>query len=137
MPETQKRNVFVVDDEQLIAYTLAVILKMSGYASLAFTDPLEALKTSESLTPELLITDVMMPQLNGIELAIKIKAKCPECKVLLFSGTAATADLLNRARNDGHDFGLPGFFCTRLNETNWYERSLEWHEERSIVRSRS
>jgi hypothetical protein len=33
--------------------------------------------------------------------------------------------------------GVPGEFCTSWDETDWYERSLEWHEERSIRRSRS
>ena len=33
--------------------------------------------------------------------------------------------------------GVPGDFCTSVNETNWYERSLEWHEERSTHRSKS
>ena len=33
--------------------------------------------------------------------------------------------------------GMPGSFCTRVNETNWYERSHLWREERSIVQSRS
>jgi hypothetical protein len=33
--------------------------------------------------------------------------------------------------------GLPGCFSTRFNETNWYERSVAWREERSIVPSRS
>jgi hypothetical protein len=35
-----------------------------------------------------------------------------------------------------HTHGMPGSFCTSVDETNWYERSLEWHEERSIRLSR-
>jgi hypothetical protein len=33
--------------------------------------------------------------------------------------------------------GVPGDFCTSVDATNWYERSLEWHEGRSTLRSRS
>ena len=43
---------------------------------------------------------------SGIELAVQLEAFCPDCKVLLFSGQAATADLLQAARADGHDFEL-------------------------------
>ena len=47
-----------------------------------------------------------MPEMNGIEFAIQMKAKYPSCKVLLFSGQTATAYLLDEARNHGHDFPL-------------------------------
>jgi CheY-like chemotaxis protein len=47
-----------------------------------------------------------MPGMNGVELAIQISILCPECKVLLLSGQAATSDLLQKARDDGHDFEL-------------------------------
>jgi CheY-like chemotaxis protein len=56
--------------------------------------------------PALLISDVMMPGMTGIELAIHFRKTRPECRVLLFSGHAATADLLKEARAEGHDFDL-------------------------------
>ena len=98
--------VYVVDDEPVIATTLAAILKANGFEAVSFIDPLEALLAAESNTPQLLITDVMMPQLNGVDLGVQFKAIHPECKVLLFSGQAATADLLHDAREQGHSFEL-------------------------------
>jgi CheY-like chemotaxis protein len=56
--------------------------------------------------PDLLITDVVMPLLSGIELAIQVRELCPDCKVLLFSGQAATAHLLDAAGANGHNFEL-------------------------------
>ena len=47
-----------------------------------------------------------MRGLSGVDLAIQIKAECPECKVLLFSGQAATQDLLQNARRQGYYFQL-------------------------------
>jgi DNA-binding NtrC family response regulator len=56
--------------------------------------------------PDLLISDVAMPGLSGIDLAIQMKVNHPECKVLLFSGQAYTSDLLESARYQGHHFRL-------------------------------
>lgn len=98
--------VFVVDDEHMIASSLATILRHLGFDATSFTDPLAALKAAHSQHPDLLITDVVMPQLSGIELALQVEASCPDCKVLLFSGQASTADLLEAARANGHDFEL-------------------------------
>jgi CheY-like chemotaxis protein len=101
-----RSRVFVVDDEQVIVFTLAAILNQSGFSAVPFTDPLAALEAAASDPPNLLISDVMMPQLTGIELAVQVTAKLPDCKVLLFSGQAATAGLLNAAREHGRDFVL-------------------------------
>jgi CheY-like chemotaxis protein len=99
-------RVFVVDDEQVIASTLAAILIMHGYSATFFTSALAALAAARSEAPDLLISDVAMPGLSGIDLAIQMKAQYPECKILLFSGQAATLDLLEDARNQGHSFQL-------------------------------
>jgi DNA-binding response OmpR family regulator len=99
-------RVFVVDDEHVIASTLAVILNMNGYSARYFTRPLEALAAACLGAPDLLISDVSMPDLSGIDLAIQIRAQYPDCKILLFSGQANTVDLLERARGQGHDFHL-------------------------------
>jgi CheY-like chemotaxis protein len=97
-------SVFVVDDEQLIASTLTTILKLNGYDARCFTNPLEALDAARTLGPDLLISDVVMPELSGIDLAVRLKEECPACKVLLFSGQAMTIDLLQSARKQGHEF---------------------------------
>ena len=107
MPETSKRpRVFVVDDEPIIATTLAVILRQQGFDATSFSEPLEALEAAQSDAPDLLISDVVMPHLSGIDLAIQVQQKCPNCRVLLFSGQAATGHLLEAARAGGHDFEL-------------------------------
>jgi DNA-binding NtrC family response regulator len=100
-------RVFVVDDEDVIASSLAMILRFQGgFHARSFTDPLEALQTARLEAPDLLISDVVMPQLSGIDLAIQLREYCPDCKVLLFSGQAATAELLESARARGYTFEL-------------------------------
>lgn len=99
-------RVFVVDDEQIIASTLTAILKVNGYDARAFVNPLEALEAARTEAPDLVISDVMMPELSGIDLAVRLREQCPTCKVLLFSGFATTTDMLKAARDQGHDFYL-------------------------------
>ena len=105
MPDTN-HVVFVVDDEAVIAQTLAIILNQAGFQASAFDQPEKAIAARAELNPALLITDVMMPGMTGIDLAIYFRKAQPECKVLLFSGQAATADLLEKAREQGYDFDL-------------------------------
>jgi len=100
------RTIYVVDDELVIASTLALILQQSGFVAIPFTNPLKALEKARLDAPDLLITDVMMPQLSGIDLAIQLQEVCPNCKVLLFSGQAATAELLREAQEQGHNFNV-------------------------------
>lgn len=98
--------VLVVDDESVIADTLAEILSRSGYTGIAEYDGDSALETALLTPPEMLITDVVLPGMTGIELAISVRRIFPECKIILFSGQASTADLLASARAEGHQFTL-------------------------------
>lgn len=97
---------YVVDDEAVIAKTIALILNGNGFEAVAFTEPLKALKAAEMRCPDFLITDVSMPLLNGIELGIQFKAIYPECRVLLFSGALSTAPLLEGAGQRGFEFTI-------------------------------
>ena len=102
-PATQ---IFVVDDEPVIASTLATILQMNGFSAKFFTSPLEALAAARSEAPDLLISDVTMPGISGIDLAMTMRAQYPKCKILLFSGHPATPALIEEARRQGHEFHL-------------------------------
>jgi DNA-binding NtrC family response regulator len=97
--------VYVVDDERIIAETLAMILNQAGFTSYAFQDARRALHAAAAgPPPNLLISDVVMPEMSGIELAIEFQQIYPACKILLFSGQATTANLLAAARGQGHHF---------------------------------
>jgi DNA-binding NtrC family response regulator len=96
--------VLVVDDERVIADTLSIILARSGFSTLTAYDGPSALALATDHSPDLLISDVVMPGMTGIELAIAVTETIPGCKVLLFSGQAATVDLLEKARHGGHSF---------------------------------
>lgn len=104
--EGHRPVVLVVDDESVIADTLSEILSRSGYHAVPAYDGDSALETALLTPPEMLITDVVLPGMTGIELAITVRRIFPECKIILFSGQASTADLLATARAEGHHFTL-------------------------------
>lgn len=101
-----KPRVLVADDERVIADTLAMILNQSGFDARAVYSGERALELAPEFLPDMLISDVIMAGLNGIDAAIRVRALLPGIKILLFSGQAATADLLEKARQKGYEFEI-------------------------------
>jgi CheY-like chemotaxis protein len=118
------RRVLILDDEQVIANTLALILNRNGFEARAVYNAQDAIQTAQELSPDFLISDVVMEGMTGIEAAIRISQIVPNCRILLFSGQAATADLLQRAEAHGHHFEIlvkpihPRLLLQRLTEAN-------------------
>ena len=106
MPEKNQPVVLIVDDERVIADTLSIILSRSGFSTMTAYDGESALEHDRTVHPDVLISDVVMPEMTGVELAIAVTETVPGCKVLLFSGQATTVDLLEKARHRGHDFTI-------------------------------
>ncbi len=96
--------VLIVDDEVVIADTLATILAQRGIAAMAVYDGPGALEIARIIPPDLLLADVVMPGMSGIDVAIAIKKDVPDCTILLFSGQAATTGLLAKAGKSWCDF---------------------------------
>ena len=107
MSETSsKPKVLVADDERVIADTLTMILNQSGFDARAVYSGEKAVEMASTFAPDMLISDVIMADLNGIDAAIQIRSILPSVKILLFSGQAATADLLEKARAQGYEFEI-------------------------------
>ena len=94
----------VVDDEPVITETLLDILRHEGFRVAAANDGLEAVNKAAQLHPDIVLADVAMPRLNGVEAAKQILAATPQIRIVLFSGQAETADLLAQARAEGYEF---------------------------------
>jgi CheY-like chemotaxis protein len=86
-------KILVVDDERPIVDSLKEIIADAGYEVLCAYSGEEAVSKIHASCPNLLLSDVLMPQMNGFELALQVKRTCPDCRLLLFSGQAATAQL--------------------------------------------
>jgi DNA-binding response OmpR family regulator len=100
------QRVLVVDDERLIADTVAAILNANGFEALEAYNGEEALDAARKFQPDIVLSDVLMPRMSGVELGIKIRLEFPCTRIFLFSGQAATSELMRKARDDGHTFEL-------------------------------
>jgi len=98
----------VVDDERLVTDTLSEILEDAGYAVMKAYDGWEALELSSKRKPDYLLTDVLMPRMNGVELAIAIRKMQPTVRILLFSGNAGVSEILDEGRKAGYEFDTLG-----------------------------
>src|SRR5579863_3166633 len=104
--ESRKLNLLVVDDERLIADSLAWILNLKGLNTHSVYSGSEAISHAVTNPIDILISDVVMEGMSGIDAAIEICKLCPNCKVLLLSGNIRTSDLLKAAQDLGHDFDI-------------------------------
>lgn len=96
--------ILVADDEPLITHTLVEILQQEGFEAISVSDGAAAVRWARQAHPDVVICDVMMPTLNGIEAARQISAILPKTHIILFSGQAAAAGLVEKAQADGHQF---------------------------------
>ena len=96
-PFGSRPRIFVVDDELDIAKLLVVMLQMNQFDAIPFSEPLAVVDAAKATPPDYLISDILMPGMNGIELAIAVKREAPECKVLLFSGQIGASELIKGA----------------------------------------
>jgi DNA-binding NtrC family response regulator len=80
------RTILVVDDEDPVRGFVRDALESEGYTVLDTGDPLEARRMAAAQTVHLLLTDVVMPRMNGLELAERVETASPATKVLMMSG---------------------------------------------------
>ena len=94
-------TIVVVDDEPHIAITLSEILERRNYRTIWFTEPVSALAHMRTHKPDLLLTDVNMPMLDGFDLALCLWRRHPECPVLIVSAIGNDPTLAQRVAAAG------------------------------------
>lgn len=99
-------TILVVDDEETLANTTTEILNIAGFCAFVAYDGQTALDLTSKLRPDVLLTDVVMPKMNGVELAVAVHNMFPETSILLFSGQTGTRDILGKANENGYSFEL-------------------------------
>lgn len=87
-----KPRVLVVDDDQITADTLTEILKANGYAAEALYSGEATLEWIERNHPDVVLTDVRMRKVSGVETAARVRTLHPECRVILFTAAELSTE---------------------------------------------
>jgi DNA-binding NtrC family response regulator len=107
MPEyVGEGTILIVEDEKVVADSLAQILSSKGYDARVAYSAEAALQLVTQWSPDLAILDVMLPKMNGIELAVLLKERLASCHILLFSGQPTVEALMKKAKSEGHVFEI-------------------------------
>jgi DNA-binding response OmpR family regulator len=99
-----KSRILVADDEELIADTLALILNLNGFEATAVYSGEDAVQMAPKLKPDVLISDVNMGRMSGVDAAIQIRRQIPQCCVLLISARSLTDDRIGQFESEGFHF---------------------------------
>jgi DNA-binding response OmpR family regulator len=97
------RQVLIIDDDRIVRDALAQVLQHAGYIVTCAADGVRGLATFREQRPDIIITDIIMPEKEGIETIIEIRAEAPEIPILAISGGAriGNTDFLSIARKLG------------------------------------
>lgn len=79
-------TILIVDDDLPFVTVLAAALRRAGYTVTTAANGLEGLRILEERSHDIVITDIVMPEKEGIETIIEIRRTCPACKIIAMSG---------------------------------------------------
>jgi DNA-binding response OmpR family regulator len=104
--EGRAKTILIADDEPTVANTVRLILESAGYRTIVAHDGEEAARLIREAGPDAVLLDVILPRIDGVEVAIRACRIAPNCKIILFSGRPDAADLLADARARGYNFEI-------------------------------
>ena len=102
-------RVLIIDDEQLLREMLQQMLDLEGYETFTAADGNEAIKVFNECNPDVVVTDIIMPEKEGLEIIQILRSKKPTIKILAISGGSYNinvSDILKMAKALGADQAL-------------------------------
>jgi len=104
---SKRIKVLVIDDDESLAVAVARVLDLHGYQCFAVYNGRDAVAAAESFAPDVVLSDVVMGNTNGVDACLQIKRTLPSCRILLYSAEVPVAhSLLGDATRAGYDFEL-------------------------------
>lgn len=105
MSDAKSKVILVIDDEQLIRLQIRNALELEGYAVREAANGLEGLASIAETVPDVVITDILMPEKEGIETIIELRRRHPAMRIIAISGGGRTGnrDFLLTAKHLGAD----------------------------------
>src|SRR5687767_7993618 len=102
--KNKKARVLVVDDERGARMTLEVPLRLSGYEVVAVADAASAIEIGQKEKFELLLTDVFMPGIGGLELVRRFREFSPDTKIIVMTGQGSLETAMQAVEQGAMDF---------------------------------
>lgn len=102
-------SILVVDDEPSIRLALTEVLRDSGYETAAAQDGHVALAVMRDRSFDLVISDIVMPEMSGTDFLARVKTLAPETEVILITGLPDTASAIDAVRGGAFDYILKPF----------------------------
>lgn len=97
-------RVAVIDDERVIADTLAEILRLHGYDVKAHYSGESAMADAVEFSPQVVLSDIQMHTIDGVETALRIRELKPQCRIILVTASPLNWTLYERIRDLGFEF---------------------------------
>lgn len=132
----KEKKIMVVDDERILRITIADDLRDAGYKVLECASAMAALLSLKEFEPDIVITDIKMPEMTGIELLEKIKAVNPEIAVIIMTAHASIETAVKTLKMGAYDYLVKPFLKDEI--LLIIERIAEWQSvklENKILRS--
>ena len=106
------KKVLIVDDEVDVVEVVTVLLEHEGYQIMKAYDGKEALEIVEKETPDLIILDIMMPEIDGVEVCRRLRQRdeLKEVPIVMFSAKLSAID-----KKESFDAGADGFISKPFN----------------------
>ena len=105
----KEKKIMVVDDERILRITIADDLRDAGYKVLECASAMAALVSLKEFEPDIVITDIKMPEMTGVELLEKIKKLNPEIAVIIMTAHASIETAVKTMKMGAYDYLVKPF----------------------------
>ncbi len=109
VPVAPKPRLLVIDDEVALGQSLARVFTRRGYDVIVESEPLEGVLAAQQRQPDVVLLDLRMPNVSGIEVLKDIKTRAPDIQVVMMTGDADVQSALAAIRNGAYDYLLKPF----------------------------
>ena len=102
--QENKKSILAIDDEEIVRMSCERILRMAGYEIDTSADGLNALKMLDSKKYDLVLTDLKMPGMDGLEVMCELKKKLPDAKVIIVTGYSTLETAVKAIKMGAHNY---------------------------------
>ena len=103
-PTAPPKRVFVIDDDEVMLLTCRRTLEKAGYEVETFENGLDGIRRIEQLPPELLLVDLKMPELDGLQVIERVRKVGPDVVIAVITGYATISTAVDAMKAGAYDF---------------------------------